>query len=85
MNKIHDFHNFWRFWSVRLALLSGGINATALAIIGAYAMLPADWLPIVSAEFKTTVAYSALGSAGVTALLAAFARGVQQTKLEPKP
>jgi len=86
MDLIPDIEHFWRFWSVRLAVLSGAINATALAIIGAYALLPADWLPVVSESFKATVAYAALGSAGLTAFLAAAARRyVQPTLTTGKP
>lgn len=84
MKTIPDIEHFWRFWSVRLAVLSGAINATALAIIGAYALLPTDWLPVVSAGFKQAVAYAALGSAGLTAFLAAVARRYVQPGLEPK-
>ncbi|WP_414488862.1 hypothetical protein [Stenotrophomonas maltophilia] len=77
----NDRHHFWRLWSVRLSLLAGIISATALGIIGAYALLPADWLPEVHAGFKQAVAYSALASAGVTSFLAAVSRIFVQPKL----
>ncbi|HEL5026741.1 TPA: hypothetical protein UOA81_001934 [Stenotrophomonas maltophilia] len=77
-----DRRHFWRFWSVRLSLLAGIISATALGIIGAYALLPADWLPEVHVGFKQTVAYAALGSAGITSFLAAVSRIFVQPKLE---
>lgn len=76
-----DKHNFFRFWSVRLSLLAGVISATALGIIGAYALLPADWLPEVHSGFKQAVAYSALASAGVSSFLAAVSRVIAQPKL----
>ena len=76
-----DRHHFWRLWSVRLSLLAGVISATALGIIGAYALLPADWLPEVHAGFKQTVAYAALASAGLTSFLAAVSRIFAQPKL----
>lgn len=84
MKKIkltRDRRYFWRFWSVRLSLLAGVISATALGIIGAYALLPADWLPEVHAGFKQTVAYAALASAGLTSFLAAVSRIFVQAKL----
>lgn len=82
MEKIPDIHNYWKFWSVRLSFASGVISATALGIIGAYAMLPSDWLPEIPSGFKQTVSYAALGSAALTAFLAALARGYQQPKLQ---
>lgn len=76
-----DRRHFWRLWSVRLSLLAGIISATALGIIGAYVLLPADWLPVVHDGFKQAVAYSALASAGVTSFLAAVSRIFVQPKL----
>lgn len=76
-----DRHHFLRFWSVRLSILSALISATALGIIGAYALLPADFLPEVHRGFKLTVAYAAMSSAGLTSLLAALSRVVAQPKL----
>lgn len=76
-----DRRHFWRLWSVRLSLLSGLISATALGIIGAYVLLPADWLPVVHDGFKQTVAYAALASAGLTSFLAAVSRIFVQPKL----
>lgn len=81
MKLIENKHQFWKFWSVRLSFASGVISATALGIIGAYAFLPADFLPDIPAGFKRAVSYSALGAAGLTAFLGAFARGIQQPKL----
>jgi hypothetical protein len=76
-----DRHHFLRFWSVRLSIVAGVISATALGIIGAYVLLPSDWLPEVHAGFKQTVAYAALASAGVTSFLAAASRVIVQPKL----
>jgi len=76
-----DRHHFWQLWSVRLSLLAGIISATALGIIAAYALLPADWLPEVHTSFKQTVAYAALASAGLTSFLAAVSRIFVQPKL----
>lgn len=76
MNKIPDFHNYWRFWSVRLTILSGVFSA----IVAAYIGLPADWLPGIPQVAKTALAIGALAAAGG----AAFARGVAQT-LPEKP
>lgn len=76
-----DRQHFLRFWSVRLSLVAGVISATALGIIGAYALLPADWLPEVHTGFKQVVAYAALASAGVTSFLAAASRIVVQSSL----
>ena len=83
MQLVPDIHNFWRWWSVRLAFASGLISTTGLAVIGAYALLPADWLPAVPVGFKLTVSYAVMGSAAATALLSALARGVKQNKLDP--
>lgn len=76
-----DRRHFWRFWSVRLSLLAGIISATALGIIGAYALLPLDWQPELHRGFKLTVAYGGLASAGVTSFLAAVSRIFVQSKL----
>jgi len=76
-----DRHHFLRFWSVRLSILSGVISTTALGIIGAYVLLPADFLPEVHRGFKLTVSYAALASAGLTSFLAAVSRIVAQPKL----
>ncbi|HEL2957093.1 TPA: hypothetical protein UL931_000290 [Stenotrophomonas maltophilia] len=81
MKLTSDRRHFWRFWSVRLSLLAGVISATALGIIGAYVLLPADWLPVVHDGFKQTVAYAALASAGLTSFLAAVSRIFVQPKL----
>lgn len=77
MNKIPDFHNFWRFWSVRLAILSGAFSA----VTAAYIALPPDWLPAIPQAAKTVLAFGALG----TAFGAAIARGVVQSNLTEKP
>jgi hypothetical protein len=37
---IEDIHNFWRFWSVQLGVLSGAFGVTALAYAGIYAIAP---------------------------------------------
>lgn len=84
MKKIRltqDRRHFLRFWSVRLSILSGLISATALGIIGAYVLLPADFLPEVHRGFKLTVSYAALSSAGLTSFLAALSRIIAQPKL----
>ncbi|MGR0015987.1 DUF7940 domain-containing protein [Stenotrophomonas maltophilia] len=77
----NDRNHFWRLWSVRLSLLAGIISATALGIIGAYALLPSDWLPVVHDGFKQAVAYAALASAGLTSFMAAVSRIFVQPKL----
>lgn len=81
MQLIDNKDQFWKFWSVKLSLLSGLISATAIGVIGAYAILPMDWLPEVGASFKKIVAYSALIAGGMTAFLSAIARIVDQPKL----
>ena len=59
-------------------------HATALGVIGAYALLPPDWLPTVSDTFKSSVSYAALISGGATAFLAFISRGIAQPALEKK-
>lgn len=73
MKLVADAHNFWKWWSVRLAILSGMFSAVALA----YAGLPADWLPGIPQWIKTGLAAGAL----LTAAASALSRPVVQTKL----
>lgn len=77
MKLIPDINNFWRFWSVRLAILSGAFSA----VTAAYIALPPDWLPTIPQAAKTVLAFGALG----TAFGAALARGVVQSNLPEKP
>lgn len=77
MKLIPDINNFWRFWSVRLAILSGAFSA----VTAAYIALPPDWLPGIPQAAKTVLAFGAL----CTAFGAALARGVVQSNLAEKP
>lgn len=77
MQLVPDFRNFWRWWSVRLAILSGMFSAVALA----YAALPADWLPGIPQWVKTGLAAGAL----LTAAGAALTRPIQQPNLPRDP
>lgn len=80
MQKIPDFQNFWRFWSVRLSILSGAISAAA----GAYgAMLLIDRSLV--AGLPAWAGLALTGAAMVTAFAASFARGVVQEKLSGPP
>lgn len=73
MQKIPDSHNFWRFWSVRLALVS----SVLAAVTAAYVTLPADWLPTLPEWLRASLAWATLGTAAASAL----ARGVMQPNL----
>lgn len=73
MKLIPDAHNWSRFWSVRLSILSGAFSA----VVAAYVTLPPDWLPALPAAFKQALAIGALA----TAFGAALARGVAQPAL----
>jgi len=73
LNLVPDIHNFWRWWSVRLALLSSILTAVALA----YASLPYDWVYGIPAWIKTALGTGAL----LSALGSACARAVLQPKL----
>jgi len=76
MQKIPDSHNFWRFWSVRLSILSGAISAAALAY---GAMLTIDRSLV--AGFPQWAGLALTGSAMVTAFAASIARGILQPDL----
>jgi len=81
MKLVSNWRQAFAMWSVRLSIVSGIISATALGVIAAHATIPSDWVPHISTHIKLLIAYSALGSGGVTAFLAAVARVVDQPKL----
>lgn len=73
MKLVADAHNFWKWWSVRLALLSGVFTTVALS----YSALPGDWLLGIPQWVKSALGVGAL----LTALGSALSRPVVQTKL----
>lgn len=76
MEKVSDIHNFWRWWSVQLALVS----SVLAAITAAYVTLPADWLPHLPEWLRAGMAWATLITAGASA----WARGVLQPKLQAR-
>lgn len=74
MNKVDDIQNFWKWWSVQLAVLSTVFSAITLAYMG----LPPDWLPGIPQWAKTALAVGSLVTAGG----AAWVRGISQPNLQ---
>lgn len=73
MKLVADAKDWSKWWSIRLAALSGAFSA----VIAVYATVPADWLPAIPQALKTALALGAMG----TAFGAGFARVIDQPKL----
>lgn len=80
MRLADDVEHFWRFWSVRLGLLSGACSAAA----GAYAACNALAPKLVEGVPQWTLTALVLG-AMVFAFAGVIARGIDQPKLRPDP
>lgn len=76
IQKVSDIHNFWKWWSVRLGILSGALSATASAY-GAMLLIS----PTIVADIPKPILTGLAVSAMVTAFLSVWARGVVQPGL----
>ena len=86
MNKIkleliEDWHNFWRFWSVRLGIIGSAITGVLIAFpdvaLSAWAMMPGDLKAAIPERYMPLI--------GVVIFVASLvARAIKQTKLEQK-
>lgn len=74
---VDDWRDWKRWWSLRWAILSAFCAAAA----GAYATLPADWLPSVPGWVKGALAFGAMFSAGASGI----SRVVKQKPVRPLP
>lgn len=61
---VDDYRQWKRWWSMRWAIASAFCAAAA----GAYATLPADWLPAVPHWVKGALAFGAMLSAGASGI-----------------
>ena len=86
MNKIkleliEDWHNFWRFWSVRLGIIGSALTGFLVAFpdqaLQVWAMLPADLKAYLPERYMPLVGVSIF-------VLSLIAHAVKQTKLQPK-
>lgn len=71
---VDDAKDWWKWWSMRLILLSTFCSAA----IAAYALLPPDFLPQIPQWFKQTLGLTAVLSAGAAAVV----RPLRQHKLD---
>ncbi len=71
---VDGWKNWWKWWSMRLILLS----AFCSGAIAAYSLLPADFLPEIPVWFKQTLGLTAVLSAGAAAVV----RPIRQHKLD---
>ena len=81
LELIEDWHNFWRFWSVRLGVIGSAITAVLIAFpdvaLSAWAMMPADLKSAIPERYMPLI--------GVVIFVASLiARAIKQTKLQPK-
>lgn len=77
MKKVPDVHNFWKWWSVQLGVLSGALAAAATAY-GTVALIDRDLVSGLPQWFGVTIT---LGIT-LTAFLGVYARRLSQPKLE---
>lgn len=74
MKLVDDVHNWHRFWSMRWIIVS----AFCSAAVAAYALLPADFLPVIPVWVKQGLGLGAVFSAGAAGVM----RVVQQKPKE---
>ncbi|MGG6461414.1 hypothetical protein [Solilutibacter silvestris] len=77
MNLVPDIHNFWKWWSVQLGLISFVLTGLAAT----YSNLPVDWTAGIPAWVKTALAAAAMLSSASALVM----RGIQQPKLTATP
>ena len=79
MDKVLDIHNFWKWWSVKLGMLSASLSAAATAYGAIYVLAP-DLV----AGVPRWVGVGITGGAMFSAFASVWTRGVVQPKLQEK-